>query len=87
VSGEISNASAMPNPERGDRPEDVEPHLSTGRAVSGGRDDAGKLVMVANAALVGVPAAYAMSRSVVVTAIAAVAAIFFVVAYLIRRRR
>jgi len=52
-----------------------------------GRDDAVKLVTVANAALVGVPAAYATSGSVLVTAIAAVVALLLVVVYLWRHRR
>lgn len=50
---------------------------------SGNRDETGKLVTVANAALVGVPAAYAISQSVLVTTITAVAAVAF--AYLARR--
>jgi hypothetical protein len=53
-------------------------------ARSSGRDDTGKLVTVANAALLGVPAAYAASQSILVTMIAAAAAVAF--AYLARRR-
>jgi hypothetical protein len=46
----------------------------TGEAVeqqSASRDYAGKLLMVMNGALVGVPSAYAVSHSLVVTAMAA----------------
>ncbi len=54
---------------------------------SAGRDDAVKLVTVANVALVGVPAAYATSGSILVTAIAAMMALLLVVVYLRRHRR
>ena len=56
-------------------------------ATSNGRDDAVKLTMVANTALVGVPAAYAASQSVPITMVAATVAIVFVVAYLAHRHR
>ena len=52
-----------------------------------GRDDVGKLLVVMNGALVGVPSAYAVSNSLAVTAIAAVLAVVLVVAHLARRRR
>lgn len=51
------------------------------------RDDPDKLLVVMNAALVGVPSAYAMSKSLAVTAIAAALGIFLVSAYLVRRSR
>ncbi|KKK07254.1 hypothetical protein [Micromonospora sp. HK10] len=51
------------------------------------RDDPDKLLVVMNAALVGVPSAYAMSNSLAVTAIAAALGIFLVSVYLIRRSR
>jgi hypothetical protein len=51
------------------------------------RDDAVKLVTVANVALVGVPAAYATSGSVLITAIAAVMAVLLVAVYLRQHRR
>ena len=47
----------------------VDAGLMTSSAMS--RDYAGKLVMVMNGALVGVPAAYAVSHSLMVTAMAA----------------
>lgn len=50
-------------------------------------DDVGKLLVVMNGALVGVPSAYAVSNSLAVTAIAAVLAVGLVVAHLARRRR
>ncbi|WP_242908045.1 hypothetical protein [Actinomadura terrae] len=50
-------------------------------------DDPAKLVIVANAALVGVPAAYATSQSVLVTVLAAVVATVFVIVYALRRPR
>jgi hypothetical protein len=45
-----------------------------------------KVVALANVALVGVPAAYAVSHSVPVTIVAAVAAVVFVITYLVWRR-
>lgn len=53
----------------------------------GGRSDVGELVMVANSALVGVPAAYAVSRSLPVTALAVVLAIVLVAGLVWRGRR
>ncbi|MET7808591.1 hypothetical protein [Micromonospora chersina] len=52
-----------------------------------GRDDTGKLLVVMNAALVGVPSAYAVSNSVAVTAVAAVLAVVMVMALVVRRIR
>ncbi|MFC7279838.1 hypothetical protein ACFQS1_38270 [Paractinoplanes rhizophilus] len=52
-----------------------------------GGDDVGKLLMVMNGALVGVPAAYAVSDSVAVTLIATVLAVGLVVAHLAQRCR
>lgn len=49
-------------------------------------DDVGRLLVIVNAALIGVPGAYATSRSLTVTAIAAVFAMVLVVC-LGRRRR
>jgi hypothetical protein len=51
------------------------------------RDDPDKLLVVMNAALVGVPSAYAMSNSLPVTAIAAALAIVLVSVYLVRHNR
>ncbi|WBC12958.1 hypothetical protein O7600_17440 [Micromonospora sp. WMMA1998] len=51
-----------------------------------GRDDTGKLVVVMNAALVGVPSAYAVSNSLAVTAVAAVLAVVMVIALAVRVR-
>jgi hypothetical protein len=56
-----------------------------GRPGSG--DDVGMLLVVFNAALVGVPSTYAASGSLAVTAIAAVLAVILVAAYLVHRRR
>ena len=50
-------------------------------------DDTIKIVMVANAALVGVPAAFAASGSVLITLVAAAVALCLVVAYLATRGR
>ena len=51
-------------------------------------DETGRLVITMNTALVGVPAAYAVSGSVTVTAIAAgLAATIAAVTYATRRRR
>ncbi len=51
-----------------------------------GGDEVGRLLVVVNAALVGVPGAYAASKSLAVTAIAAVFAVVLV-GYLARGRR
>ncbi|MFC6882211.1 MULTISPECIES: hypothetical protein [Actinomadura] len=51
------------------------------------RDDPAKIVVVANAALVGVPAAYTTSGSIAVTALAAVTATVFAIVYAARRPR
>ena len=51
-----------------------------------GRDEAIKLMTIANVALVGVPGAYAASHSIVVTVIAGAAAVVLVVAYLLASR-
>ncbi|MDR7274477.1 hypothetical protein [Catenuloplanes atrovinosus] len=51
-----------------------------------GRTDATTLIMLANAGLVGVPAAYATSGSVLVTIVAALAAAAMVAVHLARRR-
>lgn len=56
------------------------------RPVSG-RDDAIRLVTVANVALVGIPAAYSASRSVLITVVAGAAAIVLVIAHLLILRR
>ena len=53
----------------------------------GDGDNVGMLLVVVNAALVGVPGAYAASGSLAVTAIAAVLAVILVLAYLLHRRR
>lgn len=53
----------------------------------GDGDDVGRLLVVVNAALVGVPGAYAASGSLAVTAIAAVLAVALDGTYLVRRRR
>jgi hypothetical protein len=50
------------------------------------RDDAMKVVTVANVALVGIPAAYATSQSVPITVLAALAAPLFVLLYLRHNR-
>jgi hypothetical protein len=50
---------------------------------AGHGDDVAKLVALANIALVGVPAAYAVSHSVAATIIAATAAVVFVIAYVV----
>jgi hypothetical protein len=50
-------------------------------------DDPGKFVIVANAALIGVPTAYATSQSVLVTVLAAMVAIVFVLVHAGRRPR
>ncbi|MDG4794451.1 hypothetical protein [Micromonospora sp. WMMD1082] len=52
-----------------------------------GRDDTGKLLVVMNGALIGVPSAYAVSNSLAVTAVAAVLAVVMVLASLARRAR
>ena len=57
-----------------------------GEKHDGGRDDSGKLVIVMNASLVGVPAAYAVSDSVSVTVITAVLTVSTAAVYLLRRR-
>jgi len=49
-------------------------------------DDVGKLLVIVNAALIGVPGAYATSRSLTVTAIAAVFAMVLVVCLSQQRR-
>jgi hypothetical protein len=54
---------------------------------TGGRDDSVKLVLVMNAPLVGVPAAYAVSDSVAITVVTAVVTAVTAVAYLVRNRR
>jgi hypothetical protein len=51
-----------------------------------GRDEVSKLLVVVNAALVGVPGAYAASRSLAVTAIAALLAVVLLFTYLMNRR-
>jgi Flp pilus assembly protein TadB len=48
--------------------------------------DVGRLMVFINAALVGVPSAYAASGSLAVTVIAAALACVLVVTYLVRRR-
>lgn len=68
----------------------VEPKVKAIKADSrsekpSGRDDTAKLVTVANLALVGVPSAYAVTQSVLVTLFAAVAAV--ILACLVRWRR
>lgn len=50
-------------------------------------DDARKLARLAKTALVGVPAAYVVSGSVVVTLIGAVVAVILVLSYTMRRSR
>ncbi|MEV4117648.1 hypothetical protein [Micromonospora sp. NPDC049645] len=52
-----------------------------------GGDEVGKLLLVANTALVGVPSAYAVSGSLAVTAIAALLAVALVAAWLMPRSR
>jgi uncharacterized membrane protein len=49
-------------------------------------NEAGTLVTVTNAALIGVPASYAVSSSLPVTAIAAILAVVLVVGLWARRR-
>ena len=51
------------------------------------RDEAGKLLMVMNGALVGVPAAYAVSNSLPVTVAAVILAMVMVIVCLPRRAR
>ncbi|MEV6491843.1 hypothetical protein AB0M20_25000 [Actinoplanes sp. NPDC051633] len=60
---------------------------SAGGGRPGDGDDVDRLLVVVNAALVGVPGAYAASGSLAVTTIAAMLAIILAVAYLVRRRR
>jgi hypothetical protein len=56
----------------------------TGNGGSNG-DDVGTLLVIVNAALIGVPGAYATSKSLVVTAIAAVSAVVWALAIQMRR--
>ncbi|MEV6706863.1 hypothetical protein [Micromonospora wenchangensis] len=54
---------------------------------AGGGDDTGRLLVVMNAALIGVPSAYAVSNSLAVTAVAALLAVVMVLACVARRAR
>ncbi len=69
------------------KPEPIqEGEQSTGRAASARTGDATSLVTIANIGLVGVPLAYATSRSVLITLIAAALAIIAVIAYMLVHR-
>ncbi|MEZ7132658.1 hypothetical protein ACBR40_45610 [Nonomuraea sp. AD125B] len=65
--------------------EAIEGQFSTTASSSAADDPAGRLVVVANAAMVGVPAAYMTTQSVPVTLTTAGVAVAF--AILARRRR
>lgn len=73
-----------PSAPRPPLPEDAptDPHQREQRG-----DSPEKLVIMANAALVGVPTAYATSQSVPVTVLATAVATVFVIVYALRRRR
>ncbi|MDI6102368.1 hypothetical protein QLQ12_27490 [Actinoplanes sp. NEAU-A12] len=61
------------------------PDRPSGEPSGRGPDDVGRLLVVVNAALVGIPAAYAVSHSLAVTVLAAVLAVVLALACLARR--
>lgn len=69
------------------KPELARDNQSGGHGAPPRDPDTASLVTLANIGLVGVPLAYATSKSVVITLIAVALAILAVIAYLLVRRR